>query len=73
MRFVSGRDQLVISEENKPLTEAEQAAYDNWLKQKVEAARNDPRPSIPHEEVLDDLNKLPEALAAKKSEPKDDA
>ena len=63
----------MISDESRPMTEDEQASYDDWLKQKVEAARNDPRPSVPHEEVLADLNTLLEALAAKKSEPKDDA
>ena len=55
------------------MTEDEQASYDEWLKRKVEAARNDRRPSIPHEEVRARLNKRLEGLAAKKLEPKDDA
>lgn len=60
----------MISDEDKPLTEAEQASYDNWLKRKVEAAINDPRPSIPHEEVVAYMQKRLKELAARKS--KDD-
>lgn len=57
----------MISDEDKPLTEAEQASFDNWLKRKVEAAINDPRPSIPHEEVVAYMRKRLEELAATKS------
>lgn len=42
----------------------EEAAYDAWLKAKVEASLADPRPSIPHDEVMAEIDAL---LAAKKA------
>lgn len=33
-------------------TEEQAASYDRWFRAKVEASRNDPRPSIPHEEAM---------------------
>lgn len=33
-------------------TQEEADSYDRWLRSKIEASRNDPRPSIPHEEVM---------------------
>jgi hypothetical protein len=38
---------------NKPDTQQllEQAAYDAWLREQVQASLNDPRPSIPDEEA----------------------
>lgn len=41
--------------------------YDEWLHAKVRAARVDPRPSIPHDIVIETLRKRLEAI-----EPKDD-
>lgn len=32
--------------------EAEQAAYDAWFRVKVERAIADPRPRVPHEQVM---------------------
>lgn len=35
-----------------PASSTDQQAYDAWLKAEVQAAIDDPRPSIPHEEVM---------------------
>lgn len=40
--------------------------YDEWLLTKITAARADPRPSIPHEIVMEMLTKHLEAIKAKK-------
>lgn len=32
------------------------AAYSRWLAAEIQAAIDDPRPSIPHEEVMAELN-----------------
>lgn len=40
--------------------------YDEWLQAKVRAARADPRPSIPHEVVMETLSKRLEAIKAGK-------
>jgi hypothetical protein len=40
--------------------------YDEWLRAKVRAARDDPRPSIPHETVVETLRKLAETMKPKK-------
>ncbi len=39
-------------------------AYDAWLKKEVEDALNDPRPSIPHQEVVALLDQKIHALKA---------
>lgn len=39
--------------------------YDEWLTAKVKAARHDPRPSIPHEVVMETLRKRIEASKAR--------
>lgn len=39
--------------------------YDEWLEEKVRAARADPRPSIPHDMVMETLRKRLEAIKAK--------
>ena len=31
--------------------------YNKWFKEKVEKAMNDTRPTIPHDQVVDDLQK----------------
>jgi hypothetical protein len=42
----------------------EEASYLAWLKAKVEASRADPRPSIPHDEVMAHIDRL---LASKQA------
>ncbi|CZZ93343.1 Uncharacterised protein [Bordetella ansorpii] len=46
-------------------TEEQAARYDRWFRAKVEASRNDPRPSIPHDEAM---ARIREKLAAKLAE-----
>lgn len=43
-------------------TEEQAADYDRWFRAKVEASRNDPRPSIPHDKAMAIVR---EKLAAK--------
>ncbi|WP_151974296.1 type II toxin-antitoxin system RelB family antitoxin [Erythrobacter sp. EC-HK427] len=45
----------------------EEAAYEAWLKQKVEASLADPRPSIPHDEVIAEIDTMLEAKKAKQA------
>ena len=39
-------------------TEEEAEAYDVWFRAKVEAALADPRPRIPHDEVMAEMHQL---------------
>ncbi len=44
----------------------DQEAYDTWLRAEVQAAIDDPRPSIPHEEVMQRMHaRLAELQAAR--------
>ena len=42
----------IVAKEAMPETEEEAAAYDAWFRAKVAASLADPRPSVPHEEVV---------------------
>jgi len=46
-------------------TEAEDAAYTQWLRAKVQEAIDDPRPGIPHEQVMAAAQALIEELKAR--------
>ena len=46
-------------------TEEEAEAYDRWFRAKVEAALADPRPSIPHDEVIAEMRRIIEEKAGK--------
>jgi hypothetical protein len=39
-------------------TEEEAEAYDRWFRRKVQRALDDPRPSIPHEEVAAEIEQV---------------
>lgn len=39
-------------------TEEEAESYDRWFRAKVEASLADPRPPIPHDEVMAEMRKL---------------
>lgn len=52
-RFASASE--VVREGLRAL-EREEAHLDEWMREKIRAAREDPRPSIPAEEVLTRLN-----------------
>lgn len=43
-------------------TEEQAASYDRWFHAKVQASRDDPRPSIPHDEAM---ARIRQKLAAK--------
>jgi len=45
--------------------EMEDAAYTQWLRAKVQEAIDDPRPGIPHEQVMAAAQALIEELKAK--------
>ena len=50
------RPRLDAAERMKRAHEA--AAYDAWFREQVQAAIEDPRPSIPHEQVMADIQAL---------------
>ena len=39
-------------------TEEEAEAYDRWFRAKVEASLADPRPPIPHDEVMAEIDRI---------------
>lgn len=41
----------------------DEAAYDRWFREQVQAALDDPRPGIPHDQVMAEIRDL---IAAKK-------
>lgn len=43
-------------------TEEQAASYDRWFRAKVQASRDDPRPSIPHDQAMAHIR---EKLASK--------
>ena len=44
-------------------TEEQAASYDRWFRAKVQASLDDPRPSIPHDQVMAEMRAM---LAAKR-------
>lgn len=42
-------------------TEEQEASYTAWLKAKVQASLNDPRPNIPHDKVMAEARALLES------------
>ena len=47
-------------------TEEEAEAYDRWFRAKVEAALADPRPGIPHDEVIAEIDRIIAEKAAQR-------
>ena len=43
----------------------EAAAYDAWFREQVQAAIDDPQPSIPHKQVMDDVQALIDSKRAR--------
>lgn len=39
-------------------TEQQAASYDRWFRAKVQASIDDPRPSIPHDQVMAEMRAL---------------
>ena len=50
--------------ESEFATTEEAEAYDAWLRAEIEASLTEPRPSIPHDQVMAELRAI---IAAKKS------
>ena len=48
-------------------TEQQAASYDRWFRAKVQAALDDPRPAIPHDEAMARVRKTIEAAKQKRS------
>ncbi|SFB63790.1 antitoxin [Azotobacter beijerinckii] len=44
-------------------TEEQAASYDRWFRAKVQASLDDPRPNIPHDQVMAEMRAM---LAAKR-------
>ena len=42
-------------------TEEQAASYDRWFRAKVQASIDDPRPNIPHDQVMADIHGLIES------------
>jgi hypothetical protein len=47
-------------------TQEQADSYDKWFRAKVQAAIDDPRPGIPHDEVMAHLDSIIEAAAKRK-------
>ena len=39
-------------------TEEQAASYDRWFRAKVQASLDDPRPNVPHDEVMAEMRAL---------------
>lgn len=39
-------------------TEEQEVSYTAWLKAKIQASLNDPRPNIPHDQVMSEMNTI---------------
>ena len=48
-------------------TAEQEASYTAWLKAKVAASLADPRPTIPHDEVMAEMDALIDEIAAQRS------
>ncbi|VVM70049.1 antitoxin [Pseudomonas fluorescens] len=42
-------------------TEEQAASHDRWLRAKVQASIDDPRPNVPHDQVMADMRALIES------------
>lgn len=48
-------------------TEEQAASYDRWFRAKVEAALNDDRPGVPHDQVMAEMDALIQASARRQA------
>jgi hypothetical protein len=55
----------IVSEFGSP---EEAAAYEAWLKQKVAASLADPRPPVPHDEVMAGIQAIIDEAKARQAE-----
>ncbi|MFJ7107429.1 antitoxin [Pseudomonas sp. NPDC098740] len=47
-------------------TEEQAASYDRWFRAKVQASLDDPRPNVPHDQVMADMRSLIETKRNKR-------
>ncbi|MDR6915109.1 MULTISPECIES: type II toxin-antitoxin system RelB family antitoxin [Pseudomonas] len=47
-------------------TEEQAASYDRWFRAKVQASLDDPRPNVPHDQVMADMRALIESKRTKR-------
>ena len=60
-----------MSAERSPIvsefeTEEQAASYDRWFRAKVQASLDDPRPNIPHDQVMAEMRALIESKRKKR-------
>ena len=48
-------------------TEEQETSYTTWLKAKIQASLSDPRPNIPHDEVMAEMDAMIAEAEAKAS------
>ena len=48
-------------------TEEQAASYDRWFRAKVQASLDDPRPNIPHDQVMAEMRALIESKRKKRT------
>jgi hypothetical protein len=48
-------------------TEEQAASYDRWFRAKVQASLDDPRPNIPHDQVMAEMRALIESKRKKRN------
>lgn len=48
-------------------TEEQAASYDRWFRAKVQASLDDPRPKIPHDQVMAEMRALIESKRNKRN------
>jgi hypothetical protein len=63
--------EITMSTELSPIvsefeTEEQAASYDRWFRAKVQASLDDPRPSIPHDQVMAEMRALLESKRNKR-------
>lgn len=49
-------------------TTEQEASYTDWLRAKVAVSLADPRPAIPHDEVMAEMDALIDQIAAKRDQ-----
>ncbi|MGY2184871.1 antitoxin [Pseudomonas sp. MAG733B] len=60
-----------MSAERSPIvsefeTEEQAASYDRWFRAKVQASLDDPRPNVPHDQVMAEMRALIESKRKKR-------
>jgi hypothetical protein len=53
--------------ESEFATVEEAEAYERWLRAKVQASLDDPRPNIPHDQVMADMEAIIQAAELKRA------